>query len=353
MSTSLAVQHQAIATAVQYNSDQIDLIKSVYAKGATDLELKLFVEVAQRMGLDIFRKQIYMTKRWDTDAGREVMQIQTGIDGYRTSAAATKLYDGQLGPLWCGEDGVWKDVWLSDKPPAAAKVATLRKGCREPFWGVAHYREYVQTKKDGTPNRMWKTMVANQLAKCAEALSLRKAFPAELSGVYTAEEMDQASNVIDITAESTRADSATRSSRSETVATAAEFAPTELDNFLLAECVKLKKNEKAGKAWFDTKYGKASESDKQQAALDLGWNPSAEAEEVVHDGEIVDPDPRAELRAAIDDLCTKATAAGIVQREQTRMQKGVAVHSMTETQLVAYRVALASALNEASEKAVA
>ncbi len=171
---------------------QIDLVKDTFARGSTNEELGLFVQTCNRLRLDPFARQIFLVKRWDSQLRREVAQSQVSIDGFRLIAERSGQYRGQTPPQWCGQDGVWHDVWLRDEPPAAGRCGVIREGFAEPLYRVARFKSYAQTTKEGALNRMWRTMPDVMIAKCAEALALRAAFPNELSGVYADAEMEQA-----------------------------------------------------------------------------------------------------------------------------------------------------------------
>ena len=172
-----------------WTPEQTQLISTTIAPGCSGDELRLFAYACQRTGLDPFSKQIYAIKR----GGK--MTIQAGIDGLRSIAERTGQLDGSE-TFWCGEDGQWQDVWLGAKPPAAAKTIIRRKGASHPFVGVARFADY------NAGQGLWTKMPAAMIAKCSEALALRKAFPADLSGVYSTDEMQQAEvETVTVTAE--------------------------------------------------------------------------------------------------------------------------------------------------------
>lgn len=141
-----------------------------------DEDLFLFLYTAKRTGLDPILKQIYAVYRWDSRLGREKMAIQVGIDGMRLVAQRSGEFAGISDAVFDSED--------SPNPKKA--TVTVKKninGVVTETTASARWEEYSQESP------LWKKMPYLMLSKCAEALALRKAFPNELSGIYTEDEM--------------------------------------------------------------------------------------------------------------------------------------------------------------------
>lgn len=171
---------------------QIDLIKRTVARGASDDELKLFVQVCKGAQLNPFLKQVFLVPRWDSREGREVRAIQVSIDGFRSIAESSGQYAGNDDPVYEGE----KDIEYGDKEkkkitvPLKATVSVYKAldGQRYAFTATARWDEYYPGPKMGF---QWHIRPYLMLGKCAEALALRKAFPKLLSGMYEQAELQQ------------------------------------------------------------------------------------------------------------------------------------------------------------------
>jgi len=197
---------------ISFDQEEIGLVKSQIAPGASDGQLALFIQVCKQTGLNPFARQIYAVFRNEKagDKYESKMTIQTSIDGYRLLAQRSGEYAGQDGPYWYNpHTREWSDIWLEDFPPAAAKIGVMRKGFAQPIYAVASFKTYAVKfyKKDTKSwelSAMWVRMPEVMIAKVAESLALRRAFPAELSGIYTDAEMEQADTSASTVAAATR-----------------------------------------------------------------------------------------------------------------------------------------------------
>lgn len=173
-----------IAKATGYDAEKVALVKDTIARGASDDELMLFLHLAQRSGLDPFSRQIYLIERRAQIDGqwKTTRQPQTGIDGLRLIADRTDRYAPGREPTYTYDA-------TGNLLTATAYVKKWVRGEWHEIAATAHYDEYVGKTGKGEVTRMWVEKPHIMLAKCAEALALRRAFPAEMSGLYTADEI--------------------------------------------------------------------------------------------------------------------------------------------------------------------
>lgn len=206
--TEIAVQHQSTGLSIvpeqtNFTSAQVTALSHIGVENASPADIEVFFHVVKRTGLDPFARQIYMigrnSKIWDPRSKQErwitKFTIQTGIDGYRLIGRRAANAAGAtiaVKPVqWAHRDGGWRDVWMGEwGTPIGARITIVRSG--EDFTVTALFDEYKQTTKSGDLTQMWRQRPAGQIAKCAEALAWRMAFPQDLSGIYVDEEMQQA-----------------------------------------------------------------------------------------------------------------------------------------------------------------
>jgi len=174
----------------QFSTKETELLRDTICKGATAEEFNLFLNVCKMTGLNPFVKQIYPVKRWDNNLNRLSMTVQTGIDGLRLIAERTGKYCPGREPTFTYKEG-----------KVFSATAYVKKLTADGTWHeiarTAFYDEFCQSFKDKKsgelkPTQFWDNMPHNQLAKCAETLCLKTAFPAETSCVQTPDVMAQA-----------------------------------------------------------------------------------------------------------------------------------------------------------------
>jgi hypothetical protein len=173
--TALATQEQHLTKPAPVTFEQLDLLRRTLAEGATDDELRLHIFNCQRLGVHPLDGLIHFTKR-----GGKYVPV-TSINYLRSRADETGLHMGTSRPDYSGVEG-------AEDFECCIVVFKQVQGQRCEFYGIARFDEFVPA--DEKSGHMWRKMPRNQLAKCAEAQGLRKAFPQQLNGLYIAEELE-------------------------------------------------------------------------------------------------------------------------------------------------------------------
>ena len=178
------------------SEEQVKILKRTLLSGFGEDEQESFIAQCQRQSLDPFSKQIYATRRYTKDRqGNKVPTLVpvTSVIGLCAVAVRTGHYDGCT-IQWVGKDGIWKDEWLSEEYPVAAKCVVYHKQRTHPEVGIATWAGYCGQSYNKATNRwevteFWERLGPFMLGKCAKAQALRGAFPDQCSNLYISEEL--------------------------------------------------------------------------------------------------------------------------------------------------------------------
>lgn len=174
---------------------QIRVLQSSLYPGASSDSVRMVLSYCKAAHLDPMQKPVHIVPMWDGKAGQMRDVVMPGVNLYRTQAMRSGECAGMSEP----EFGPDVDAIVGGQSitfPAWCRVTVKRRlstGEIAEFTANERWMENYAIKggkdKSQAPNAMWTKRPYGQLAKCAEAQALRKAFP-ELAAAPTAEEME-------------------------------------------------------------------------------------------------------------------------------------------------------------------
>lgn len=176
-----------------YPNEQIDMIRVKCMPRNTPLEeTYAFLSRAKKAKLDPLLGQIYLVKNWSDDQNRHVYSIVVGINGHRLIASRTERYS----PGRTTEYAYDKETGELVSATAYLNVYHEKSNSWNEVSGTAHFKEYAVYRYDKESKSLvltprWEKMGHTMLEKCAEMKALRRAFPDEMAGFYSEEEIEQ------------------------------------------------------------------------------------------------------------------------------------------------------------------
>lgn len=170
----------------------VEVLSGSLYPGAAHNSVVMVLAYCQAAHLDPMLKPVHIVPVYQKGRGM-VDVVMPGIGLYRIQAARTGQYAGISDPEF-GPSITTKLAGIEVTYPEWCRVTVKRQmsnGLVAEFTASERWMEnYATAGKDTiAPNAMWKRRAFAQLAKCAEAQALRKAFP-EVGSAPTADEME-------------------------------------------------------------------------------------------------------------------------------------------------------------------
>lgn len=194
--SNIAVKHDQRLPALQMDEQELmQVLQSSLYPGASPASIKMVLGYCKAAGLDPMQKPVHIVPMFDSKTGGMRDVVMPGVGLYRTQAARSNECAGVSEP----DFGPDVTETLGGQPitfPAWCRVTVKRRlptGEVVEFTAKEFWKENYAVKggreKSIAPNAMWTKRPYGQIAKCAEAQALRKAFP-EVGSQPTADEME-------------------------------------------------------------------------------------------------------------------------------------------------------------------